>query len=1374
MKTFTRYLSFFAAALFAASPAIFAQPTPSDTQAVMVKKADGALVTPTAGLKYTTGQTVTFATGSTLTLASGATFTLPSLSIPWATVSKSGSSLADLPTRLFSDLQSKPTSAAGYGITNGAAIDTIGANGSAFYLARANHTGTQLAATISDFNAAAISAGSATYQPLDADLTSIAANSTGGFLTRTASNTYTPRTITGTAGEIDVANGDGVSGNPTISLPTALTGVNSVTAAASTDLTLTGGSGGSPASIVAKANGDVNLNPAAAGSVNVTTTGTAYLNFTATGGINANVTYAGLNYIQLQTGGKVSLPQTTASTSTTTGSLINAGGFGNAGAMYVGAGAQIASGASDTRSLRLTENGTRTLDFTLTSSNTADLAANVPIRVTSTTAATSTTSGSFINAGGFGNAGDIFAPQYYSTSAGYYWQSASVTRARLYLASATSLRLYNGTTDSVSFDLTNSAVSVNGTTASTSTTTGSLVTAGGLGVAGAAYIGGQVRPTGDIRFNSTDNYIYTDSGSSLTGIEFSQNNNILNFFTANAIRASINSTGVFALTNANDATSTATGSFQTAGGVGIAKALYVGSTITAALTGTSGATDSALNLTTTQTTTGSGTKIRFGSTTYAGLAEIHGGNVAGGQDGFLDFYVRTGGTPTRYGRFTSTGNLLLGTTTDSSNGKLQLATHTAATGGVGFGSSFSTWTPSAGKLRLSGDITGATAYLEVDQSNTHLVKTYSVLNPAYSSSSIGNQVIGVKAGTTSTDMGGFGGYFTAANTASPALTRWFIGVGGSSELLTISPTATSVTPTTASSSSTTGSLTNAGGFGNAGAAYVGGILASGTTSGGTGQIGSGFSSATRDAFSAVDSNATGSWVFGPNTGPTGGTFTFRNVTNSFNALTLPASASGTMAVNATTASTSSTTGALTVAGGLGVAGAGYFGGDNGINLTTAGASQANLNLTRGTASTGSGAGAGQINFYNGAANRTAIIEGVVDAGGAVNNGRIAFWTLNAGSVTEWMRLGSTGTLSLLATTDATSTTAASLTTAGGAAVAKKLFVGDHVTIGTGTAAASGEQLRIGNVTSVFTTENTTRVRLDNNQATGYATIDLYNAGLDYASMFITGSTYAGLGGSFQRTVAIDGSGRPIKFVGGGTVWGGFDTSGSFSLASTTASTSTTTGSLVNAGGFGNAGKAYFGDFVNIRTSTAQSGLDIGATTANQASIYLRSTNVGSVDWRIFRNASDGLGIEQNGNAALTFASSTRDASFGSTTEATTGGAGSLTTAGGIYAAKKIVSATGIQTGGANSTAVRFIASASASIDFINIATGTSTESPITVTGATQGDPVALGITSGGWNGGTVITAYVSAANTVQVRLSNFSGSDVDLGAMTFRVTVFGQ
>ena len=43
--------------------------------------------------------------------------------------------------------------------------------------------------------------------------------STNGLMTRTAAGTYTSRTITGTTNQVAVTNGDGVSGNPTLSLP---------------------------------------------------------------------------------------------------------------------------------------------------------------------------------------------------------------------------------------------------------------------------------------------------------------------------------------------------------------------------------------------------------------------------------------------------------------------------------------------------------------------------------------------------------------------------------------------------------------------------------------------------------------------------------------------------------------------------------------------------------------------------------------------------------------------------------------------------------------------------------------------------------------------------------------------------------------------------------------------------------------------------------------------------------------------------------------------------------------------------------------------------------------------------------------------------
>lgn len=59
-----------------------------------------------------------------------------------------------------------------------------------------------------------------TYQPLNGNLTALSAVTTNGLAVRTAANTWTSRSIAGTGTDITVANGDGVSGNPTVSAGT--------------------------------------------------------------------------------------------------------------------------------------------------------------------------------------------------------------------------------------------------------------------------------------------------------------------------------------------------------------------------------------------------------------------------------------------------------------------------------------------------------------------------------------------------------------------------------------------------------------------------------------------------------------------------------------------------------------------------------------------------------------------------------------------------------------------------------------------------------------------------------------------------------------------------------------------------------------------------------------------------------------------------------------------------------------------------------------------------------------------------------------------------------------------------------------------------
>ena len=80
---------------------------------------------------------------------------------------------------------------------------------------------------------------------LDATLTALAAFNTNGLLTQTAADTFTGRTVTGTTNQISLSNGNGVAGDPTVSIASnaVLPGTGGVTVPTGTTAQESGGSG---------------------------------------------------------------------------------------------------------------------------------------------------------------------------------------------------------------------------------------------------------------------------------------------------------------------------------------------------------------------------------------------------------------------------------------------------------------------------------------------------------------------------------------------------------------------------------------------------------------------------------------------------------------------------------------------------------------------------------------------------------------------------------------------------------------------------------------------------------------------------------------------------------------------------------------------------------------------------------------------------------------------------------------------------------------------------------------------------------------------------------------------------------------------------
>jgi len=87
----------------------------------------------------------------------------------------------------------------------------------------------------------------------------------------------------------------------------------------------------------------------------------------------------------------------------------------------------------------------------------------------------------------------------------------------------------------------------------------------------------------------------------------------------------------------------------------------------------------------------------------------------------------------------------------------------------------------------------------------------------------------------------------------------------------------------------------------------------------------------------------------------------------------------------------------------------------------------------------------------------------------------------------------------------------------------------------------------------------------------------------------------------------------------------------------------------------------------------------------------------------------------------------------------------------------------------NSTLFTDVLNATATIDPASLADGAGATSTVTVTGAALGDFVMV---SAPYDlSGISVTAYISAADTVSIRIQNESGGPLDLASGTWKVKV---